>query len=479
MMTWNGSPNNLTRLRVEVERERRRRAQRHQDVPVAAPTFRGAALEAQRITARRWIISGPFETGKTWAALWRLDSEARANPKAQYAIVRKVRNDMDGTVLVTWRKLIAIRGGVVPFGGEKVQFYDYPNGARIWVGGLDRPEKTLSGERDGIYVNQVEELEEADWELLIRSTTGRGAVTANPMLWGDCNPGPEDHWIIQRRDSGQLAMLESKHEDNPTLYDDAGVLTEQGALTMADLDALTGARYWRGRMGIWVGAEGQHFEAWDEKKHVIEPPYPAITGDWIIWGGMDYGFGHPFASGVLGLDPLGRVHCIAEWGGRKTLIPDHVLGYLGIIRQAGLTPDRVRFIAAGHDMWAAHGGDDAETRADKWAKVVRRHLGRDALPLERATVDRVNGATAIMEGLGGRNQPPTLFIWRRCTETIKAIPRMVTDPKNAEDVKKINADAQGRGGDDYYDYLRYGVMARPDAGWGAQALKTLSGGRKL
>lgn len=457
MMTSTGSPNNLIRLRVEVERERRRRAQPRAGVGV--PEWRGAAAEAQTITARRWIISGPFETGKTWAALYRLDSEARAHPHAQYAIVRKVRNDMDGTVLVTWRKIIAMRGGVSTFGGEKVQFYDYPNGARVWVGGLDRPEKTLSGERDGIYVNQMEELDEEDYEMLIRSTTGRGAVTDHPMLYGDCNPGPEDHWIIGRRDAGQLVMLESKHEDNPTLYDAAGQLTEQGRLTMADLDSMTGVRYWRGRMGIWVGAEGQHFEAWDEGKHVIDPR--PITGDWIIWGALDYGFGHPFASGVLGFAPNGSTHLMAEFVTRKTLIPDLVAGYITIVRSLGISPDRVRFIAAGHDTWATRGGDNTETIADKWAKHVRAQLGHDALRLERATVDRVNGAAAIQEGLGNTQRPPTLFLWRKCTETIKAIPRMVTDPKDAEDVKKVNADAKGRGGDDPYDMLRYGLLARP------------------
>jgi hypothetical protein len=426
------------------------------------PTFRGDNARAQEITDRAWILSGPYETGKTWAALWRLDSEARAHAGAQYALVRKVRADMDGTVLVTWRKIIAMRGGVAPFGGNHVQFYDYPNGARVWVGGLDRPEKTLSGERDGIYVNQAEELDEADWEMLTRSTTGRGAVTPHPMLFGDCNPGPEDHWIIQRKESGALTLLVSKHEDNPSLFDDGGNLTEQGRRSMADLDKMTGARYWRGRMGLWVGAEGQHFEAWDESKHVIKPQ--VITGDWLLWGSLDYGFGHPFASGILGLDPSGSVHLLAEWGARKTLIPDHVQGYLGQLARLRIPPDRVRFIAAGHDAWATRGGDDTETIADKWARAVRAAVGHDCLSLERATVDRVNGAAAIQERLGGAT--PTLYIWEGCAETIKTLPRMVTDPRNPEDVKKINADAQGRGGDDYYDMLRYGVMAVPSTDTG-------------
>lgn len=424
------------------------------------PTWRGAAKVAQTITDRRWIISGPFETGKTWAALWRLYSEAEANPKGQYAIVRKVRADMDSTVLVTWRKIIEWRGGATPFGGNHVQWYDFPNGARVWVGGLDRPEKTLSGERDGIYVNQVEELDEKDWEMLTRSTTGRGAVTKTPMLFGDCNPGPEDHWIIDRRDTKALTLLESKHEDNPSLYNDDGSLTEQGVHTMRDLDALTGALYWRGRAGLWVGAEGQHFEAWDEGKHVLEKT-PAITGDWVIWGSLDYGFGHPFAAGIFGADPAGNVHLMAEFVTRKTLIPGLVSGYLDAVRSLGLKPERIRMIAAGHDMWASRGGDDPETLADKWAKQVEAQVGYACLPLERAIVDRVNGAAAIQEGLGDNGHSPTLFIWESCVEARRVIPRMVTDPRNAEDVKKVNADAKGRGGDDPYDMLRYGVMARP------------------
>jgi hypothetical protein len=425
----------------------------------ARVSFRGDNARAQTIIDRAWILSGPYDTGKTWAALWRLDTEARNNPKGQYAIVRKVRNDMDGTVLVTWRKIIAMRGGVSTFGGEKVQWYDYENGARVWVGGLDRPEKTLSGERDGIYVNQAEELDEADWEMLTRSTTGRGAVTDHPMLFGDCNPGPEDHWIIDRRDNGSLTLLQSKHEDNPDLFDEHGTITPRGILRISDLDKMTGARYWRGRMGIWVGAEGQHFEAWNPDIHVIDPL--PITGDWLIWGGFDYGYGHPLAMGVFGLAPSGDVHLMAEWGARKTLIPDHVAGYLAQLRKLGIAPARVRNIAAGHDAWATRGGDDAETIADKWARAVRAAVGHDALQLTRATVDRVNGATALQERLGNATRRPTFYVWKDCTETIKTIPRMVTDPRNPEDVKKINADAQGRGGDDYYDMARYGLMEAP------------------
>ena len=38
--------------------------------------------------------------------------------------------------------------------------------------------------------------------------------------------------------------------------------------------------------------------------------------------------------------------------------------------------------------------------------------------------------------------------------------RMVHDEHNEEDVKKVNADQNGEGGDDAYDALRYACMAK-------------------
>jgi phage terminase large subunit-like protein len=116
-----------------------------------APVFRASAARAQAITDRAWLLSGPAETGKTYAGLYRLDTLARAYPD-QYILARKVRVTMDSTVLNTWRRIIALRGGVEPFGGEHPQFYTYQNGARVWVVGFDNPDKILSGEFGGAYV---------------------------------------------------------------------------------------------------------------------------------------------------------------------------------------------------------------------------------------------------------------------------------------------------------------------------------------
>ena len=164
----------------------------------ADPEFRGASLEIQTTREHEWVIAGPAETSKTWACLWKLDTDLRSTPGAQAVLVRKKRTHMNGTVLRTWRQLITIRGGVKVNGGNNPDSYDYPNGSRLYVIGMDDPQKVLSGEYDWIVVNQAEELSKTDWEMLSMRCTGRGAVTQHPAMYGDCNPGPPTHFLKHR-----------------------------------------------------------------------------------------------------------------------------------------------------------------------------------------------------------------------------------------------------------------------------------------
>ncbi len=272
------------------------------------PSFRGAAAQLQSYIAApdrpfEVMLAGPAETGKTWATLWFVDFFARLFPGAQITICRKVRSTMDGTVLNTWRKVIAIRGGVEPFGGEKPEWYDYYNGSRVWVAGLDNPGKALSSERDLVYVNQAEDLDLDDWQTLTTRTTGRGGVAPWSMLLGDCNPGPPGHWIMHRE---SLVRIESRHEDNPSLFDDAGQLTEQGKRTMSILDALVGVLKERLRFGRWVSAEGAVY-AFDRRIHTVAK----MPDGWEHWRKariIDFGYENPFVCLWAAIDGDGRIY---------------------------------------------------------------------------------------------------------------------------------------------------------------------------
>jgi phage terminase large subunit len=413
--------------------------------------FRGANAEAQRITAREWICAGPSETGKTWATLWRLDALLRATPGAQAALVRKVRVSIGPTVLVTYRRVIAQSGsGATPYGGNNPEWYDYPNGARLWIGGMDDPSKILSGERDFIYVNQAEDLTQADWETLTTRNTGRGAVTETPMLFGDCNPGPADHWILRRRDSGALRLMPTTHRDNPSLYDDRGVITQQGERTTATLNALTGTRRLRLRDGLWVGAEGQFFTEWDEARHVC-PPF-AVPQNWRVWAGFDYGYSHNTACYLLA-EGDGEVWIIGEHVACRWLPAQHVAAIAAMLRRVApwLTLTQLD-IVAGHDVFAQKGDAQAQTIAQQYEAL--------GLRFRKAQIDRISRAAELARRLGNQaaGLAPTIRVFATCPRLITTIPALVVDPHRSEDVLKTDADSEGLGGDDPYDGASYGLM---------------------
>lgn len=430
------------------------------------PKFRGDNLAIQSFRGPEWILSGPSETGKTFACLWLLDSLLRSTPYAKATLARKVQATIYSTVLLTWERILELQlklGGekIEVIGGQQPKLYIYPNGARLWVGGLDYANKILSGERDFIYINQAEELEHkepvGDWETLITRTTGRGAVTSTPMLFGDCNPGAGDHWIIKRE---TLRLFKSKHEDNPSLFDDAGNLTPQGVKSMRTLDSLTGIRKKRLRYGLWVGAEGIFFEEFDEDLHVVDPF--KVPDDWPIWGALDYGFGHPTAIGLFTQSNDGVIYLIAEHVKNKLLPPFHCKGIRRQAELRGIDWRRVRTVFAGHDVMQERGASDGRTIEDQYREARDPENGKPiGFKVTPANVARIFGAQELLTRFGNREMmiAPTLKIFNTCPRTIACLQRIVTDPNDPEDAKKIGADAFGEGGDDEYDMLRYGVAS--------------------
>lgn len=403
------------------------------------------------------MLSGPAETGKTWAACWYLDTFLRTFPGAQGVMLRKVRADVLPTVLQTYRRVAQLRGGVTPYGGSNPEWFDYENGSRLWLGGIDNPGKTLSAERDIIYVNQAEQLDVSDWETLSTRSTGRGAVAPYTVLLGDCNPGAGDHWILKRAAAGALTLRATSHRDNPSLYDDAGELTPQGERSLASLGRLTGLRRRRLLGGEWVGAEGQYFEHWSDELHVRRTPAAALT-DWILWGSLDYGYNHYTAFGVYAKGREGIIWKVAEFTGRRMLIKQLSEGMLATLDAIGVKRGRLRKIVAGRDIWDARPGDDESDPL-----TIERRFHRLGWVLTKANTARISGAQELAGRLGNPHATPpipaTFFVDPRCVRTIAQIPAMVADPARPEDVRKVDVNSEdGTGGDDCYDETRYALM---------------------
>lgn len=337
---------------AEIELRRRKRAW--------SPTFRGSSLLAQSITDHEWVLAGPAETSKTWACCWRLDTELRNTPGAAASIVRKVREDMGGTVLRTFERLAFVRGGVKAFGGKRPEWYEYDNGSIAYVGGMDRPGKVLSGERDFFYINQLEELTLADFETITGRATGRGARTKNPMVFADCNPDAPSHWILKRP---ELRLLPSKHEDNPSLYDDDGNLTAQGRKTMEILDSLTGVRRERLRFGRWVAAEGVVYDGFSRAVHLIRRGDVPEIRRWV--GSIDWGFTNPSVFQLWGIDGDGRMYLWRELYKTQRLAQDFAEDIKALLKSEGIAissegPTRLKGEKVLEAIVADH---DAEDRA--------------------------------------------------------------------------------------------------------------------
>lgn len=348
--------------------------------------FRGSAERLQSCKAQEVMISGPAETGKTIACLTRLHNIACRFPGAQLVIVRKTYQSTVSSVVQSFIKKIMPKSGVTPYGGERPSWFDYANGSRIWIGGMDNPDKVLSSERDIVYVNQSEELSLSDWEYLTTRATGRAGNVPYGQVMGDCNPGAQTHWILGRAQEGKLLMLESRHQDNPALYDEQGNLTVQGVKSMTVLDALTGVRKERLRFGRWASAEGAVYE-FDRAVHIKE--HFTIPADWKRFRAIDFGYTNPFVCQWWAVDGDGRMYLYREIYKSKTLVEDHA--------------QRIKTLSDGERITVSVADHDAEDRAT---------LARHGVPTIPAVKDVSTGIQAVQARLSkaGDGKPRLYFV---------------------------------------------------------------------
>lgn len=287
----------------------------------AGISFRGGAQALWNTKAPEVILAGPADTGKTFGGLHKLDTLMWKYPASQAAIVRKTQKSLYGSVCVTYQQKVANMAVVNPYGGDKQpDRYIYPNGSVIWLGGMDNPDKVLSSERDFIYVNQAEELAEGDWETLKTRCNGRAGNAPYAQLFGDCNPGGSKHWIRERARRGSLVLLESTHQDNPTIYHADGTLTDGGKARLASLETLTGVRRKRLLEGIWATAEGAVYDTFDARVHVRER-----RDEFTRWAlAMDEGYTNPAVILLIAIDGDDRLHIAREFYERGKLQKDVV-----------------------------------------------------------------------------------------------------------------------------------------------------------
>lgn len=362
------------------------------------PQGRCADLFPQR--ADEVLLSGPAGTGKSRACLEKLHAVCLTTPGVRALIVRKTRESLGSTALVTYREHVALEslvyGDVVFYGGssEKPAQYLYTNTSTITIGGMDKATKIMSSEYDIAYVQEATELDPEDWEAIL--TRLRNGKISFQQIMADCNPSFPTHWLKMRVDRGDTKMINTRHEDNPTLFKRNGELTKKGESYIGKLDKLTGVRKQRLRHGLWVAAEGMVWSNWNPDIHVVNRF--EIPKAWPRYWSVDFGFTNPFVLQCWAKDPDGRLYLYREIYRSKRLVEDHA-------------KDIMKIVCDSNGRWleprplAILGDHDAEGRA-----TFERHTGLHIKAAHKAVTE---GLQAVEQRLDVQEDgKPRLFILR-------------------------------------------------------------------
>lgn len=306
---------------------------------------RGGCQAVFESRAEEVLVSGPAGTGKSRACLEKLFTMMLLNPGAKGLILRKTLASLGSSALETWRKFVIKEaletGEVVYYGGssEEPPQYRFKNGSRVMIGGLDKPVRIMSTEYDIVYVQEATEITVTDLEFI--KTRLRNWRLSFQQLIMDCNPAGDKHWLKLRCNDGVCKMIESRHEDNPRLFDllpdGTYRVTQQGAAYITILDSLTGVRYKRLRLGLWVSAEGIIYEEFDPAVHVLPWEYDEegnrlpLPADWPRYWVIDFGYRHPFVLKCYAEGPDGELYMYREIRYTQRLVEEHASQIMSIV----------------------------------------------------------------------------------------------------------------------------------------------------
>lgn len=257
---------------------------------------RGACAALIRACEPEVLIAGAAGTGKSRACLEKLNMLALQYPGSRQLILRKKREDLTESGLVTFERDVLGSGHLVLLGASRRvrKLYQYPNGSEIVVAGLFSSghyegQKIMSAEYDTIYVQEATELSLEEWERA--STRLRNGRTCHPQLLADCNPDTPTHWLYQRCLSGKTRLLTSVHKDNPRWWDGSR-WTEDGQMYLSRLEQLSGTTRERLLLGQWCASEGLIYNEYEPASHIVDVPPAWRDTDKLILS-VDFGYHNP------------------------------------------------------------------------------------------------------------------------------------------------------------------------------------------
>jgi len=207
--------------------------------------------------------------------------------------------------------------------------------------------------------------------------------------------------------------------------------------------------------GDWDSFKGQAFSELRRDIHIIKPF--EIPKYWTKFGAYDHGFNHPFSFGIYTVDDDGVTYKIRVVTDRGKRVDE-----IALMMKNAIGDMELDYIVAGHDCWAVRDGNP----------TIAEQFKEHDIYLKQANIDRVQGVNQIRKYIAWKgiifnedgtqsDGSPMFYFFENCTSSYDVMATMVFDENKPEDVKKVDADDNGKSGDDEYDETRYAIMSRP------------------
>jgi hypothetical protein len=345
------------------------------------------------------------------------------------------------------------------------RFHDDFGGGVIAFRNLDDPSKYMSAEFAGVGVDELTKNPESVFSVLRGSLRWPGIE--HTVFVGATNPGERGHlWVkrlwIDRNFPPELksmakdfAFVRALPTDNP--HNAASYIEELKTLPPKL------ARAWL--EGDWSVFEGQVFEEWRDKLHILEDFRPPPNWEW--GAGLD--FGHR-AKGVMPICACGSEN--------RVVVMDEFVFQGMDADKAGEEAGRklkkyppIPYICADEEMfWDTGMG---ETKAELFQKGLNRAMKDHAPVLIKTTHGRGSRLGSLelfhrylrweeVDGMVPEWLQPRLRFHKRCKYLIETIPALPYAKETATGVVKEDVDTTAE--DHGYDGLRYFLMSRPTFG---------------
>lgn len=331
--------------------------------------------------AEEVLFSGAFGAGKSLSLCAKALLLSLRYPGNRGGLFRKEAKALKATTLITLLEGDGHAGPVLPH--QYIAKHHHTestirlkNGSTIVYGGLDDPGWILSLNLGWFGVDQIEQLTEQDYQMLLGRL--RHPVPSIRQGFGACNPEAPTHWLYQRffknKPPGTHAVSANTFS-NPYLPEDY----------KARLERFKGIYRQRYVEGKWVAFEGMIYDNFDASLHIIDP-FP-IPEDWPRFRSIDFGYRNPLVCQWWAVSPDDIYYLYRELYMSHRLVSEHAVE---IKRQEELAADD-----EGNPRWEqideSYADHDAEDRATlDYSGVYTWPAVKDVSPGIQAVYERLN-----------------------------------------------------------------------------------------